>query len=76
MLCYVYNIDFSPFGKVCQVKEGLMDLLTVENLLTYWRMFGTSELKMPKGAETLVEDTIKALEEYKEILQKRQEGEG
>jgi len=53
-----------------------MDLLTVENLLTYWRMFGTSELKMPKGAETLVEDTIKALEEYKEILQKRQEGEG
>lgn len=48
-----------------------MKLLTITNLLFYWRMFGTSEIKMPKGAETVIGDTIQALEEYRKILQKR-----
>jgi len=49
-----------------------MNLQTIKNLLTYWRLFGTSEIKTPKGAETLIEDTVQALEEYKEILEQRQ----
>ena len=47
-----------------------MELLDIQNLLTYWRMFGTSEVKVPKGAETLIKDTIQALEEYETILRK------
>ena len=50
-----------------------MDLQAIKNLLTYWRLFGTSEIKTPKGAETLIKDTVQALEEYKEILEQKEE---
>ncbi|GAI77116.1 unnamed protein product [marine sediment metagenome] len=44
-------------------------MLIVENLITYWKVFGSSEVPIPKGAETLIADTIQALEEYKKVLQ-------
>lgn len=48
-----------------------MKLLAIKNLITYWRMFGSTEVPIPKGAETLIKDTLQALEEYKEILEKQ-----
>ena len=45
-----------------------MKLLEIDNLLTYWRIFGTAELPMPKGANNLIKDTIQALEEYRVII--------
>ncbi len=45
-----------------------MELLTVKNLIYYWKVYGATE--MPKAAKGVISDTISALEEYKKVLEK------
>jgi len=47
-------------------------LLKIENLLTYWRVYRSTELpKKPHGIEPIITDTIEALQEYRDFLKEK-----